>query len=48
MNISLVRGGVRQADAAQRLLHVDVAKIAGVYDFVVSAGWARKGAATAE
>jgi hypothetical protein len=48
VNISLVRGSVRQADAAQRLPHVDVATIADVYDFVVCAGWARKGAVTAE
>ena len=45
VNISLMRGGVRQADAAQRLVHVEVAKIAGVYDFVISAGWAKKGEA---
>jgi transcriptional adapter 2-alpha len=48
VNISLVRGHVRQGDVAQRLLHVDVAKIAGVYDFVVSCGWARKEALAPE
>ena len=42
VNISLVRGHVTQGNVAQSLVHVDVAKIAGVYDFVISAGWANR------
>ena len=40
INISLVRGIVKKGDVAARLVHVDVAKIAGVYDLVVQAGYA--------
>jgi hypothetical protein len=41
INVSLVRGHVKRADAASSMIHVDVAKVNGVYDFVISAGWAR-------
>jgi hypothetical protein len=41
VNIALVRGLVRPGDAEAQLVHVDAAKIGGVYDFVISAGWAK-------
>jgi transcriptional adapter 2-alpha len=40
VNISLVRGYVRRGDPAGKLVHIDAAKVGGVYDFVVSCGWA--------
>lgn len=40
LNLAHVRNGVRRAEAVAKLPHVDVSKIGGVYDFVVSAGWA--------
>jgi transcriptional adapter 2-alpha len=39
VNIALSRGYVKRSDAAGKLVHIDAAKIGGVYDFVVSAGW---------
>jgi hypothetical protein len=41
VNISLVRGIVKRSDVEAKLVHVDVAKIAGVYDLVVQAGFVR-------
>ncbi len=41
VNISLVRGIVRRSDVEAKLVHVSVAKIAGVYDLVVQAGFAK-------
>ena len=40
VNISLVRGIVRKGDVAAKLVHVDAAKIGGVYDLVVQGGYA--------
>jgi transcriptional adapter 2-alpha len=40
VNIALARGYVKRSDAAGKLVHIDAAKIGGVYDFVVSCGWA--------
>jgi hypothetical protein len=40
LNLAHVRSGVRKSEAAAKLPHVSQAKIGGVFDFVVSAGWA--------
>ena len=42
VNIALARGYVKRSDAAGKLVHIDAVKIGGVYDFVVSCGWAAK------
>jgi hypothetical protein len=31
---------VRRGEARDRLVHVEAAKVGGVFDFVVQAGWA--------
>jgi len=40
VSLSLARGHVRRGEARDRLVHVEAAKVGGVFDFVVQAGWA--------
>jgi hypothetical protein len=42
INISLVRGAVKRGEVEKKLAHVEVAKVGGVFDFVITAGWARE------